>query len=96
MHDLEDNVLCNFRFGFVEYMTFTGSRQAWGQSKTNMTSLWRAKPVGALCCVRKHQRLDSPSAIYKEELIQQAYDRILKGKISALYCQRLCYIYFFY
>ncbi|XP_065072763.1 uncharacterized protein LOC135697074 [Ochlerotatus camptorhynchus] len=68
--------LCQFEF--VEHMTCTDSRQAWGKSKTNMTSLWRAKPVEELCCVRKHPKLFS-NAPNKEDLLQQAFNRILQA-----------------
>lgn len=68
----------NFRFRFVEYMTCTDSRQAWGRSKAEITQ-WRAKPVLQLCCVRKHPPVCSSEAPNKRELLQQEFNRILRG-----------------
>ncbi|XP_062701765.1 uncharacterized protein LOC109418287 isoform X2 [Aedes albopictus] len=68
--------LCQFRF--VEYMTCTDSRQAWGRSKAEITQ-WRAKPVLQLCCVRKHPPVCSSEAPNKRELLQQEFNRILRA-----------------
>ncbi|XP_062534733.1 uncharacterized protein LOC134203882 [Armigeres subalbatus] len=68
--------LCQFRS--VEFMTCTDSRQAWGRSRAEIIQ-WRAKPLMQLCCIRQHPVVTPVDTSNKQELLQQAFDRILKG-----------------
>ncbi|XP_055524653.1 uncharacterized protein LOC129718184 isoform X1 [Wyeomyia smithii] len=67
--------LANTRF--VEYLTCTSSRQAWGISKSEKTDLWKAKVVRNLCCARKHSQLAVIDLGNMRELLKQGFDRIM-------------------
>ncbi|XP_055542580.1 uncharacterized protein LOC129728189 [Wyeomyia smithii] len=67
--------LANTRF--VEYLTCTSSRQAWGISKSEKTDLWKAKVVRNLCCARKHSELAVIDLGNMRELLKQGFDRIM-------------------
>ncbi|XP_058451514.1 uncharacterized protein LOC131430560 [Malaya genurostris] len=65
------------QFKRLEHISCTDAVQAWGCSKIEKISLWGAKPIADLCCVRHRKLIVCSDVSMKETLLSDALMKIL-------------------
>lgn len=60
-------------------MSCTDSTQVWGHAKAEKTSLWGARLVTSMCCVRQPKKIICSDSSLKETLLSDAFEKLVTG-----------------
>lgn len=72
-------VMIYSRFKSLEYISCTEATQAWGYSKKEKNSLWGARVVQEMCCVRRTKPLICKDDEFRVNLLSDAFEKLISG-----------------